>query len=149
MAATLTKILLHITFSTKHRRELITPRVEPDLYAYVGGICRNLDSKLITINGPADHVHLLVNLSKRVSLADLLMNIKRDSSRWMHDVGRVSDFAWQTGYFGFSIGESMVDAVKAYIANQKEHHKTVDFRDEMRGLMRKYGMEWDERYVWD
>jgi REP element-mobilizing transposase RayT len=70
-----------------------------------------------------------------VTLADLLLNIKRDSSRWMHEVGGIGDFAWQTGYFGFSIGESTVDAVKAYIANQKEHHKTVDFKD-TRGYVR-------------
>ncbi|MCX5690940.1 MAG: IS200/IS605 family transposase [Planctomycetota bacterium] len=149
MGATLTKILIHITFSTKHRRSLLTPRNEPDLYAYVGGICRSMDSKLIAMNGPADHVHLLVDLSKCVTLADLLLNIKRDSSRWMHNDGGMKDFAWQTGYFGFSIGESTVDAVKAYIANQKEHHKTVDFKDEMRSLMRKYRMEWNEQFVWD
>ena len=149
MGATLTKILIHVTFSTKHRRSLLTPRIEPDLYAYVGGICRSMDSKLIAMNGPADHVHLLVDLSKCVTLADLLLNIKRDSSRWMHNDGGMRDFAWQTGYFGFSIGESTVDAVRAYIANQKEHHKTVDFKDEMRSLMRKYRMEWNERYVWD
>ena len=149
MARTMTKILVHITFSTKNRMALISPRVVQDLFAYVGGICRTLDSKLIAMNGPSDHVHLLVNLGKRISVADVLMNVKRDSSRWMHDVGGIGDFAWQAGYFGFSIGESTIDALKAYIANQKEHHKTVDFRDEMRGLMRKYGMEWDERYVWD
>ena len=150
MASTLTKILLHITFSTKNRAALIPGTVEPDLYGYIGGICRHMESPLSAMNGTADHVHMLVSLSKSVALSDLMLNIKRDSSKWIKEnVPTLKTFAWQDGYFAFSIGESGVEALRAYIANQKEHHKTVDFKDEIRAFLRKYGIEWNERYIWD
>ncbi len=150
MASTLTRILIHITFSTKHREPIIPVSIEPDLYAYIGGICRRMDSPLLAMNGPADHVHLLVGLSKTVALSDLLLNVKRDSSTWIKDSEpSLANFSWQQGYFAFSIGESGLDALHAYIANQKEHHKTIDFKDEVRAFLRKYGIEWNERYVWD
>ena len=147
MASTLTRILLHITCSTKHRDPIIPAELEPDLYAYIGGICRRMDSPLWAMGGTADHVHMLVSLGKTVALSDLMLNIKRDSSKWMKP--HVPAFSWQDGYFAFSIGESAVEALRAYIANQKEHHKTVDFKDEVRAFLRRYGIEWDERYVWD
>lgn len=147
MASTLTRILVHITYSTKDRTPTIPPELETNLYAFTGGICRYAASVLLSMGGTADHVHLLVGLSKTMSLSDLLLRIKRDSSRWMKEQG-VATFAWQDGYFAFSIGESGVDALRAYIAGQKEHHRTVDFKDEMRTFFRKYGIEWDERFVW-
>lgn len=150
MATTLTKILVHITFSTKERAALIPEVIEPDFRAYVGGICRRMDSALLAMNGTSDHVHLLISLGKSTALSDLMMNIKRDSSKWIKEQGAApKSFSWQDGYFGFSIGESGVDAVRAYIANQKEHHQRVDFKDEVRAFLKKYGIEWDERYIWD
>ena len=150
MASTLTKILLHITYSTKNRDAPISAEIEPDLFAYIGGICRHMESPLSAMNGTADHVHMLVSLSKSVALSDLMLNIKRDSSKWIKEnVPTLKTFAWQDGYFAFSIGESGVEALRAYIANQKEHHKTVDFKDEIRAFLRKYGIEWNERYIWD
>jgi REP element-mobilizing transposase RayT len=146
MASTLTKVLVHIVFSTKHREPLIGPGVEADLHAYIGGICRNMDSPLLAINGTADHVHMMVSMSKNVALSDLLLNVKRDSSKWMHE--RTHDFAWQSGYFAFSIGESNAAALRQYIADQKEHHASVSFVDEVRSLLRKYGVAWDEEHVW-
>jgi putative transposase len=150
MASTLTKILLHITFATKSRAALIPGAIEPDLYAYIGGICRRVESPLLAMGGTGDHVHMMVSLGKTVALSDLMLDIKRDSSKWIkeRDVA-LREFGWQDGYFGFSIGESGVDALRAYIANQKEHHKTIDFKDEVRAFLRKYGMEWDERYIWE
>jgi len=148
MASTLTKLLIHTTFSTKDRLALIPEAIEPDLYAYIGGICRRMESPLLAMGGPADHLHLLVSLGKTVALSDLMLNVKRDSSKWIKEHGAPAHFAWQDGYFGFSIGESGVDALRAYIANQKEHHRSVDFKDEMRTFLRKYGIEWDERFVW-
>jgi REP element-mobilizing transposase RayT len=106
-----------------------------------------MDSPLLAMNATADHVHLLVSLGKTTTLSDLLLNIKRDSSKWIKTKG-VNAFAWQDGYFAFSIGESGVEALRAYIAGQKEHHKGVDFKDEVRTFLRKYGIEWDERHVW-
>lgn len=147
MATTLTKLLVHVTFSTKNRLSLIEPAAEPDLYAYIGGICRHWQSPLLAMGGTADHVHMLIGLAKTAALSDLMMEIKRDSSKWMKTSR--PDFEWQEGYFAFSIGESGVKRLKEYIADQKRHHATVDFRDEMRAFLRKYRIEWDERYVWD
>ncbi len=150
MASTLTKILLHITFSTKNRQAVLPAALEPGLFAYMGGICRRMQSPVLTINGTVDHVHMLVSLAKTVALSSLMMELKRDSSKWIKENdAAMQGFEWQDGYFAFSIGESGVEALTHYIANQKEHHKTVDFKDEMRTFLRKYGIEWDERYVWD
>ncbi len=150
MASTLTKILLHVTFSTKGRASMIPERVEPDLYAYVGGICRRLKSPLISMGGVADHVHLLVSLSKNIALAELMLNIKRDSSKWIKaQDAALRRFDWQDGYFAFSIGESGAEPLKAYIAGQKKRHKAMDYKEEMRAILRKYKMTWEEAYVWD
>lgn len=150
MASTLTKILLHITFSTKDRAPLLPASIESDLHAYIGGICRRMDSPLLAMGGTADHVHMMVSLGKTAALSDLMLNVKRDSSRWIKEKDAVlREFGWQDGYFGFSIGQSGVEALRAYIAGQKEHHEGVDFKDEVRALLRKYRIEWDERYVWD
>ena len=150
MASTLTKILIHATFSTKDRVPLIPASIEPDLFAYVGGICRRLESPLLAMGSVADHVHMLVSLGKTITLSDLMLNVKRDSSKWIKEQdAALGVFGWQDGYFGFSIGESGVSALRTYIAKQKEHHKTIDFKDEVRTLLRKYGIEWDERHIWE
>lgn len=150
VASTLTKILLHVTFSTKNRAALIPEPIEPDLYAYIGGICRRMESPLLAMGGTAGHVHMMVSLGKTVVLSELMLHVKRDSSKWIKEKDPpLGAFGWQDGYFAFSIGESGVDALRAYIANQKEHHKTVDFKDEVRAFLRKYGIEWDERYIWE
>jgi len=150
MASTLTKVLLHITFSTKNRTPLIPEAIEADLYAYIGGICRRMDSPLLAMGGTADHVHMMVSLGKTVALSGLMLEVKRDSSKWIKDKNAaLREFTWQDGYFGFSIGESGVDALRAYIANQKEHHKSIDFKDEVRAFLKKYSVEWDERYIWE
>ncbi len=149
MASTLTRILVHITFSTKNRVAAIPETIEPGLYAYIGGICRRMESPLLAMGGVVDHTHMLVSLGKTVALSDLMLNVKRDSSKWMKERdAALREFAWQDGYFAFSIGESGVDALRAYIADQKQRHKTIDFKDEVRTFLRKYAVEWDERYVW-
>ena len=146
MASTLTQILLHVIFSTKNRVPLIPAEREADLYSYIGGICRYRDCVLMEMNGTADHVHMLLSLSKTIALSDLMLNVKRESSKWMGE--SYPNFEWQDGYFAFSIGASQVGAVRSYIAGQKEHHKAVDFRDEVRAFLRKYEIDWDERYIW-
>jgi len=148
MASTLTQIYLHITFSTKDRRDLIPPELESDFFAYTGGICRALGTPLLAMNGTPNHVHMFVSLAKTIALSDLMLNVKRDSSKWLKEHGS-REFSWQDGYFGFSIGESGADGLRHYIASHKEHHKTVDFKDEVRALLRKYNIEWDERYIWE
>ena len=147
MPQSLVKILVHVVFSTKNRDDLIYPEIEAGLYAYIHGIVENNKSKLIIGNGTANHGHLLVSMGKTIDVSDLVGNIKRDSSVWMKKIEKA--FYWQEGYGAFSIGESQVARVVKYIAEQKEHHATKEFKDEFLGLLHRYKVEYDERYVWD
>ncbi len=149
MAQTLTRLLVHVVFSTKERRNLITPGVEAQLHAYLGGICRNRESPALAIGGTENHVHLLISLSKSIALSDLMMTLKRDSSKWIKTNGNAfADFHWQDGYGAFSIGESQVGAVTDYIRGQREKHKTMTFEDELVALAERYGVAFDTRYLW-
>lgn len=124
MAQTLVSLLVHIIFSTKNRERIITPEIEPELFAYVGGILKNHESRLLAAGGTADHVHLLVSQSKNVALSSLLKDIKKDSSSWIKTKGsQFRNFHWQDGYGAFSIGKSDVPELKKYIAGQQEHHR--------------------------
>ena len=148
MASTLTSLLVHVVFSTKNREAMIPERVEAGLHAYMGGICRGNGSRLMAAGGVEDHRHLFVSLGKSVAVADLVMEVKRDSSSWMKENGGPAEFGWQDGYAAFTIGRSQVEALVRYIAGQRAHHATVSFQDELRAILRKYEVECDERYVW-
>lgn len=149
MAQTLTRLLLHIVFSTKNREPLITSSVSIELYKCLSGIARNHDSPTLAVGGVADRVHLLVSLSKNIACAELLMHLKRDSSKWIKTKGQeFAAFAWQEGYGAFTIGESQVDVLTRYINNQEDHHKALSFQDEFREFLAKYRVEHDERLVW-
>jgi putative transposase len=150
MPQSLVKILLHVVFSTKNRAGLLTPGIENDLFAYMSGIVENNKSKLILANGTTNHVHMLISLGKSLSVSELIGDIKRDSSVWIKKQdSQFSEFHWQEGYGAFSTGQSQVDKVMKYIAEQKIHHRQKTFENEMRGFYRKYQVEFDERYVWD
>ena len=150
MSQSLSKILVHLVFSTKHRAPLILPEFEDKLHGYMVGILKELDSPLIQIGGTSDHVHLLFNLSKNRALTEVIQEVKGSSSKWIRSQPHCpSEFFWQGGYGAFSIGQSNFDDVREYIANQKEHHKKRSFQDELRLLLSKYGVEFDERYIWD
>ncbi len=149
MAQTLTRLLVHTVFSTKERRNLISAAIECELHAYLGGICRNRASPALAIGGTENHVHLLISLSKTIALSDLMMTLKKDSSKWIKTKGAVfRDFHWQDGYGAFSIGESQVRAVEDYIRGQKERHKTMSFEDELVALAERYRVPFDPRYLW-
>jgi REP element-mobilizing transposase RayT len=123
MAQTLVSFYVHLIFSTKNRLDLVDPEIEPSLFAYMGGIANNNGSKLISAGGTANHVHLLVSLSKNLALSELVGDIKRDSSVWIKEKGiKYSRFRWQDGYGAFSVGYTHLNAVKKYIATQKRHH---------------------------
>ena len=150
MPQSLFKILAHIVFSTKNRADLIVPEIENGLFGYIHGIVENNSAKLIIANGTENHIHLLVSLPKKIDVPELIGDIKRDSSVWMKDQNTSFDnFYWQKGYGAFSIGQSQVETVVGYIKRQKEHHAKQDFKDEYRLLLKKYEIEFDERYVWD
>ena len=147
MPQSLVKILVHVVFSTKNRVDLIPPDIEPALFGYIHGIVENNRSKLIIAGGTTNHIHLLISLGKTIDISELIGDIKRESSLWMKP--HQSKFYWQEGYGAFSIGQSQVPRVMKYIENQKQHHAKQDYKDEFRGLLDKYNVEYDERYVWD
>jgi putative transposase len=149
MGQTLSRILLHVVFSTKDREPLIPGDAADRLYAYFGSVADSEHCTLLAAGGVEDHVHLLVVAKPVVAPADFVRVLKSNSSRWLKETfPKCGHFAWQNGYGVFSIGESGVPAVRKYIAGQREHHREVTFQDEFRSLCRKYGIEWDERYVW-
>jgi REP element-mobilizing transposase RayT len=150
MPGTCSQILLHIVFSTKQRQPWITGDICERLYGYVGGIVRAEQGVLCAIGGIEDHVHLYLRWRTDVSIADLMRTVKARSSKWIHDnFPTLRAFAWQEGYAVFSVSKSQEDAVRAYIAGQREHHSQIDFKSELLGLLRRHEIEFDERYVFD
>jgi putative transposase len=149
MAQTLTRLLVHVVFSTKNRENTIAPDIEQELYPYLGGICRSNESPLLAIGGTANHVHLLINLSKNRALSRLVMDLKKDSSKWIKTKGAgFAGFHWQDGYGAFSLGESQVAAAQRYIGAQKVRHRALTFEDEFVAFLKKYQVPYDARYVW-
>jgi REP element-mobilizing transposase RayT len=127
---------------------MITPEIEPELYAYLGGVMRNLGSRCLAAGGTNNHVHLLVSQSKNMALSKLMEEIKKSSSKWTKTKGpELRTFGWQDGYGAFTIGQSQVEAVEQYIARQKERHKKQTFEEELETLQ-KYQVPYDERYIW-
>jgi REP element-mobilizing transposase RayT len=151
MAQSLAKILVHTVFSTKERRPFLKNRdVRIELHAYVGGILGNLDCQPIIVGGVEDHVHLLCALSRTQTAAGVVKEVKRGSTLWLKaQWTELAEFSWQSGYGMFSIGASQAPVVKRYIASQEMHHQTISFQDEFLTLLRRYDMDFDQRYVWD
>lgn len=150
MPQSLSVILVHLVFSTKNREPLLRPDVLPAMYPFLGGIARDCGCPMLDRGGTEDHVHLLCSLSRTITVAALVEKLKTRSSKWLKTKGTAyASFHWQNGYGVFSIGRSQQEALKRYIAGQAEHHKKVSFQDEFRLLLRKYGVEYDEHYVWD
>jgi putative transposase len=150
MGQSLVKNYIHIVFSTKYRAPIIHPPYELELHAYLGGICNNLECHTLKVGGYTDHVHILCMLSKKIALMKLLEEVKSHSSKWMKTKDNsLNNFYWQDGYGAFSVNPSQVDRVVVYIGNQHEHHARKDFQNEYRSYLKKYNVEYDERYVWD
>jgi len=150
MPQSLSKVYVHITFSTKYRRNLIDEKIEASLYEYLGGICKGLECNPVRIGGYKNHVHVLCLLSRKIAQMKLLEELKKQSSKWIKikDVA-YSSFYWQDGYGIFSVNPRSVERVAAYIDNQHRHHEQLDFQKEFRSYLRKYKVQYDERYVWD
>jgi len=150
MSQSLVKNYLHIIFSTKYRQRLISNAVEDELYAYIGGLCKKMDCQPIKIGGYENHVHILCMLSKMMTLIKLMQEVKSASSRWIKTIHpHLQNFYGQDGYGAFSVNPSETEIVIRYISNQKVHHQKLTFQDEYRAYLKKYGVEYDERYVWD
>ena len=151
MPQSLARVVLHVVFSTKGRIPFLKDAdVRTELHAYMAGILQNIGCEPVVINGVEDHMHVLCNLSRTTTIADLVEEAKKSSSRWIKTKGAAyQDFQWQAGYGAFSVSQSNVEQVRLYVENQEEHHRTLTFQDEFRALCRKHGVAVDERYVWD
>lgn len=150
MAQSLAKIYIHLIFSTKNREPVLQDDVRVDLHDYIGGIIRDLNCPSIEINTEPDHAHALFSLSRTLSISQVVQEVKSGSSAWLKkQSGHYADFHWQNGYGAFSVSQSNVAGVRAYILNQREHHRRMTFREESREFLRRYEIEFDERYVRD
>ncbi len=151
MPQSLAQIYLHIVFSTKNRQLWLKDRdVRMELHAYLGGTCNGLDCPSLQFGGVEDHVHVLCRLGRQISVADLVRDLKKESSKWIKEKDpRQSEFHWQAGYGAFSVSPAHIPALRDYIQRQEEHHRQESFQEEFRRILRKYGVEFDERYVWD
>jgi putative transposase len=139
MPHTSTHNYLHIVFGTKERASSIPESVQPKLWAYLAGICRNYNVLPFAIGGMEDHVHMLLRLPPVLALAKALSILKANSSRWMNEHG--ANFAWQGGYGAFSVSKSNLAAVTKYIREQKLHHRKMTFEEEYRALLKRHGDE--------
>jgi len=151
MPQSLLQIYVHVVFSTKGRRRFLqNEALRLRTHAYLAGICNNLNCPALIVGGTEDHVHALCRFGKNIEIADLIRDMKRDSSKWIktEDPG-LADFHWQAGYGAFSVSPSHVEPLKQYVASQMTHHRRETFQDEFRRLCKKYGLPIDERYAWD
>lgn len=148
MPQSLARNSIHLVFSTKNREPLIEPALNPKLFAYLAGTLNDIKCPALTVGGVADHVHILFVLARTVSLSEAVETVKKSSSKWMKQNG-VPKFFWQSGYGAFSVSASKEAEVTGYIEKQAEKHRRRTYQDEVRELLRRHRMEWDERYVWD
>ncbi len=142
--------LHHCVFSTKERRSMITPELQPRLFQYIGGIARENKIKLLAAGGVDDHVHLLISMPSTISISKAMQLIKGGSSKGIHETFHAHRlFEWQEGYGAFSIGIGDVERTVSYINNQAEHHGKMDFKTEFLVFLKKHGIEYDEGYIFD
>ena len=150
MPQSLSKVIIHIIFSTKDRHPWLDANVLPRMHAYLATICRDAGVGAFRVGGVADHVHLVTTLPRTLSQADMLEGLKKKSSKWIKGLAPdYHHFYWQRGYGAFSVSPSQLDVLLEYVENQEEHHRSRTFQEEYREFLRKHGVEYDERYVWD
>jgi len=150
MANTFSQIYIQTVFAVNGRLSLIQPEFKEDLYKYITGIVRNNGQKLISINGMSDHIHILIGLRPAMALADLVRDIKADSSNFVNKQKWLrGKFSWQEGYGSFSYGHSQLDTIIRYIQNQEKHHKRRSFKDEYLTWLKKYEIAFEAKYVFE
>ena len=148
MPSTHLSLFYHIVFSTKDRRPSIAPAWRERLHHYLGAVLKNLDGIPQGVGGIADHVHMLIGLRANHCLANVVRDIKANSSRWVHDEIGASRFSWQEGYGAFTVSAQLTPQVREYIAQQEEHHQTRSFQDEYLEFLKRGLVEYDERFLW-
>jgi REP element-mobilizing transposase RayT len=150
MPQSLANLYVHLIFSTKDRFPFLSPKIRPDLHAYMATVLANLNSPAVLINSVDDHVHILFNLGRTVTLAQVVEDVKKASSKWIKtQCPNLATFKWQAGYGEFSVSESTIPKVANYIRNQAEHHRVKTFQEEYREFLEKHKIRYEERYVWD
>lgn len=151
MSSTLSNLTYHIVFSTKYREPLITPKLRETLYPYIGGVVRNKGGALLRIGGVADHLHLVVRLRPDIALSDMVRMVNANASKWVNEQGLESGgrFAWQSGYGAFTVSKSQLPTLVEYVEHQEEHHRERSFQDEFVAILKKQGVDFDERYLFD
>ncbi|MBX3423675.1 MAG: IS200/IS605 family transposase [Pirellulaceae bacterium] len=150
MPSSYTCLRFHLIWSTKHRQPILGDEVCQRMFQYIGGILRNDGGKLLVAGGMPNHVHLLADIGKTQSVADSVRDIKSNSSGWIHQTfPELKSFAWQAGYAAFTVSYSSTDSVKSYIAHQAEHHRQRTFQEEFVEFLRRHGIDYDERYLWE
>ncbi len=150
MPQSLASLHIHLVFSTKNREPLIKDDVRSHLHAYMATVLQNLGSTTVLINSIEDHIHLLFDLGRTTSVSKAVEDVKKSSSKWIKTQGaEFAGFAWQGGYGAFAVSGSNVEAVRQYIANQREHHRKKSYQDEFRQFLERHRIPFDERYVWD
>ena len=149
MSHTYTSIYLHYIFSTQHREKVIKKELQQRLWPYMGGIARENNMKALAIGGIEDHVHVFLSLPATFSASRAIKLIKGSSSKWVHDTfPEFSHFKWQAGYGVFSVSISQIERTISYIHSQEEHHRVRTFQEEYLHILKKHGLEYDERYIW-
>ena len=141
---------VHCVFSTKDRKRQLTEDLQSRLWAFLGGIARENGMRALIAGGTEDHAHILLSLPATMAVAKAIQLIKGGSSKWIHDTfPQHGGFRWQEGYGAFSIGISQIERTVTYIRSQKEHHRTKTFQEEFVGFLKKHGIGYDDRYLWD
>jgi REP element-mobilizing transposase RayT len=150
MPQSLAQIYVHIIFSTKDRNPFLLPDIRAELFPYTATVLRNLECYPVEVGGVEDHLHILCSLSKNLAVKELMEKVKTPTSKWLKTKSRtLQKFHWQSGYGAFSVSASQLETVSTYIRNQEQHHQKIGFQDEFRKFLKRYKIEYDERYVWD
>jgi putative transposase len=149
MANTYSNLLYHIVFSTKNRQPMIQPSFRDELEKYIAGIIKAEDCSLVEIGGMPDHLHIVARFRPDRSVSEMVRLIKANSSKWVNETqGLAERFEWQTGYGAFTVSQSQVDKLRAYVRGQEEHHRARSFQEEYLEFLERHGIVYDERYVW-
>lgn len=150
MPQSLTKIYVHLVFSTRNRASFLDDDIRGRVHGYLATIVRNVGSPYVVVGGVSDHVHILFDMGKLHTPVEFVEQVKRESSKFVKTLGpKYSHFYWQRGYGMFSVSPTHLKDAEHYVRNQEEHHKTKTFQEELLGFLRRYEIEYDEKYLWD
>jgi REP element-mobilizing transposase RayT len=148
MPSTHLSLHYHLVFSTKNREPWLTDTHRARVHEYLGGILRTMNGVAHAVGGMEDHVHVFAGLRATHCLADVMRELKADSSAWMHKTLGLHGFAWQEGYGAFTVSASLIQPVRRYVMHQEEHHRSMPFQDEYVRMLKRGIVEYDDRYLW-